>query len=188
MPTWVGRIHQSPYPTSPRIRGPTMASSSFSGFDDVGVVEEEAGLAFLEHFGYATCAMYLIALLVVFILGIVFAIQNNGHQDFTFLGYTWSLRTWIPTAIGTGIMAALLMLHMSYAGLGYRLRRFGQDRSLDEQRGMVVELREENTELREELAAATGAPVGRRRWRQSWMDRVRSLPNRVTARSRSTDN
>jgi uncharacterized integral membrane protein len=131
--------------------------------------------------------MYLIALLAVVILGMVFAIQNNGHQDFSFLGYTWNLRTWVPTAIGTGIVSALLVLHMSHARLGYQLRRLGQDRSLDEQRGMVANLREENTELREELAAATGAPVGRRRRAQSWMDGVRNLPNRVTGRSRSSD-
>jgi uncharacterized integral membrane protein len=107
-----------------------------------------------------TITMYLIALVVVFILGGVFAAQNDGTQSFAFLGYTWTLQTWVPTAIGTGVMGLLLLLHMSHAGLGGRLRQIGQSRTLDEHRDVIDQLRTENSRLREELAAVKGQVRG----------------------------
>jgi uncharacterized integral membrane protein len=104
--------------------------------------------------------MYLIVLVVVFILGGVFAAQNDGTQSFAFLGYTWTLQTWVPTAIGTSIVGLLLLLHMSHAGLGGRLRQIGQSRALDEHRDVIDQLRGENGRLREELAAVKGQVRG----------------------------
>lgn len=127
--------------------------------------------------------MYLIALLVVFALFGVFAMQNGGTQDFSLLGYTWNLPTWAPTAIGTGIVSVLLLLHMSHAGLGSRFREFGHSRALDEHRDTIEGLRAENGRLREELASVRGAGVTNRPRQRSFVDEVRDLPNRVRNRA-----
>jgi uncharacterized integral membrane protein len=130
--------------------------------------------------------MYLIALLVVFALLGVFAVQNGGTQDFSLLGYTWNLPTWAPTAIGTAIVAVLLMFHMSHAGIGARFREMGHGRTLDEHRGLIDELRTENGRLREELAAARGAASVSTRTPaadRSWMNDLRDLPSRVRNRT-----
>jgi uncharacterized integral membrane protein len=135
--------------------------------------------------------MYLIALLVVFVLFGVFAAQNGGTQDFTFLGYTFHLQSWVPTAIGTGIVSALLMLHMGAAGLGHRFREIGHGRALHEHRGVIEDLRDENSRLREELAAARGEVRGAAGGagggsRRSLLEGVRSLPSRVAGRDRTS--
>jgi uncharacterized integral membrane protein len=128
-------------------------------------------------------AMYLIALLAVFALFGVFAVQNGGTQDFTLLGYMWNLPTWAPAAIGTGIVSVLLLLHMSHAGLGSRFRELGHSRRLDEHRDTIEGLRAENGRLREELAAMRGAAASGPRPRpRSFVDDVRDLPNRVRNR------
>ncbi len=122
--------------------------------------------------------MYLIALLVVFALFGVFAVQNDGTQTFTLLGYTWTLQTWVPTAIGTGVVSALLLLHMSYAGLGHRIRELGHGRALGEHRDAIEELRAENSRLREELAAVKGEVRGAavsNGGRRSFADSIRGL-------------
>ena len=130
--------------------------------------------------------MYLILLLVVFALFGVFAVQNGGTHDFTLLGYTWGLPVWGPTAIGIAIVAVLLLLHMSHAGLGSRFREMGHGRELDEHRDRIEELRSENGRLREELAAARGevrgaSAVGRPA-QHSWTDGIRSMGARVRDR------
>ena len=125
--------------------------------------------------------MYLIALMVVFALLGVFAVQNDGTQTFTLLGYAWKLQTWAPAAIGTGLASVLLLLHLSHAGVGYRIRQIGHGRALDEHRDMIDELRAENGRLREELAAARGEVRGAAAAatpRRSLLDGVRSLGNR----------
>ena len=130
--------------------------------------------------------MYLISLLVLFVVAAVFAMQNGGTQDFSLLGYTWNLPTWAPALIGTGIASALLLLHMSHAGLGARMRDFGHGRTIDEHRGTIDDLRVENSRLREQLAEMRGAasvrsgsaPAGR-----SWTDGIRDLPNKVRNRT-----
>lgn len=132
--------------------------------------------------------MYLILLLVVFALVGVFAAQNGGTHDFALLGYTWSLPLWIPTAIGTAAVSALLLLRMSHATLGSRFRELGHGRALHEHKDRIDELRDENVQLREQLAAARGevrgAAATRRAPRQSWMDELRAMTAR--ARNRST--
>lgn len=105
--------------------------------------------------------MFLIALLAAYVLLGVFVVQNGGFQDFTFLGYTWHLATWAPTAVGVGVVSALMVLHMGTSGMGHRLRQYGHTRDLDEHRGLIADLRDENARLREELAAARGAAGGR---------------------------
>lgn len=132
--------------------------------------------------------MYLIALLVVFALVGVFAVQNGGTQDFTLLGYAWNLPTWVPTAIGTAAVSVLLMLHMSHAGIGSRFREMGHGRALDEHRGAIEDLRAENGRLREQLAAARGAASSTARRpaagpRRSWVDDLRDVPNRIRNRT-----
>ncbi len=132
--------------------------------------------------------MYLISLLVVFALFGVFAVQNGGTQDFTLLGYTWNLPTWAPAAIGTGIVSVLLILHMSHAGLGHHIRQLGHGRAIDEHRGFIEELRDENARLREQLASARGrlmgmgATSGSSGSSRSWLDGIRELPDRVRGR------
>src|SRR5690242_14805871 len=96
-------------------------------------------------------AMYLIALLIVFAATAVFAIQNPGSQDFSFLGYVWRVALWVPAAIGVGAVSILLLLQGSTSGLGYRFRQIGHERELGEHRGAIADLRDENARLREEL-------------------------------------
>src|SRR5215470_12198673 len=131
--------------------------------------------------------MYVILLLVVFVLLGVFAVQNGGTQDFTLLGYHWNLPAWTPTAIGTGIVSFLLLLHLSHTGMGEAVRRMGTGRELDAHRDRVEVLRSENGRLREELAAVKGevrgANAGTAGPRRSWMDSVRDLPKRGGART-----
>jgi uncharacterized integral membrane protein len=128
--------------------------------------------------------MYLIALLVAFILVGVFSVQNDSTQTFTLLSYTWNLQTWVPTAIGSGVIAALLLLHMSHAGLGGRLRQIGHGRTLDEHRDVIDQMRVENSRLREELAAVKGevrgaaATSGSPSFGRSLRDSVRGLTGR----------
>jgi hypothetical protein len=130
--------------------------------------------------------MYLILLLVVYGLLGVFAVQNGGTHDFTLLGYTWGLPIWGPTAIGTGAVSVLLLLHMSHAGLGSRFREMGYGREIDEHRDRIDLLRSENARLREELAAARGEVRGAtnsgRPAQQSWLDGFRSMGARVRNR------
>jgi uncharacterized integral membrane protein len=128
--------------------------------------------------------MYLIVLLVVFGLLGVFAVQNGGTQDFTLLGYTWNLPIWVPTAIGTAIVSVLLLLQMSHAGLGARFREFGHGRSLNEHRGVIEELRDQNARLREQLAELRGAASASQPSGRSWTAGLRDLPNRVRAAAR----
>ena len=104
--------------------------------------------------------MYVIALLIVFAALGVFAVQNDSTQVFTLMGYTWSLPTWVPTAIGTGVVSVLLLLHVSHAGIGLRLRQMGHGRALEEHRDVIDELRSENARLREQVAAARGEVRG----------------------------
>jgi len=125
--------------------------------------------------------MFLLALLIVFVLTGVFATQNGGTQSFTLLGYSWVEPLWVPTAIGVGIVSALFVLHMGGADIGYRFRRFGHDRQIEGHRGLIADLRAENSRLREELAAARGRPVSRTAT-QSWMDGLRSQARRVAGR------
>lgn len=129
--------------------------------------------------------MYLILLLVVFAAFGVFAVQNNGTQDFAFLGTMWNLPTWAPAAIGTIAMAVLLILHMSHAGLGSQIMRIGHDRAIGQHRGLISNLRDENTRLREELAASRGEVRGAARGAQpqrSWRDGLRSMTDRFRNR------
>ena len=126
--------------------------------------------------------MYLILLLVVFALTGVFAVQNDGHQVFTLLGYSWTVRTWVPTAIGVGATTALLMLRMSHAGLSSRMRDMGHGREIGLHRDTIEGLRAENGRLREELAAARGEVRGQARTaapKRTWLDDIRALPSRV---------
>jgi len=125
--------------------------------------------------------MFLLALLIVFVLTGVFATQNAGTQSFTLLGYSWAEPLWVPTAIGVGIVSALFVLHMGSADVGYRFRRLGHDRQIEGHRGLIADLREENSRLREELAAARGRPVSRIAT-QSWMDGLRSQARRMAGR------
>jgi hypothetical protein len=129
--------------------------------------------------------MYLILLLAVFALTGVFAVQNDSTQHFTLLGYAWNVPAWTPTVIGVAVVSALLLLHMSHAGMGDRLRAMRSDRTLDEHRGLVDNLRTENARLREELAAMRGEVRGATRGapRRSWVDGLRALPNRLSGRS-----
>jgi uncharacterized integral membrane protein len=129
--------------------------------------------------------MYLILLLVVFAITGLFAVQNDQTQTFTLLSYSWNVPLWTPAVIGVGVVAALLMLHMSHAGMGSRLRSMGQDRMLDEHRGRLDDLRTENAGLREELAAARGEVRGATRVTtgRSWMDGIRTFPSRFSRRS-----
>jgi uncharacterized integral membrane protein len=123
--------------------------------------------------------MYVILLLVVFVLFGVFAAQNGSTQDFTLLGYHWSLPMWTPTAIGTGIVSFLLLLHLSHTGMGRSLRRMGMGRELDTHRASVESLRAENGRLREELAAVRGevrgASAGTAGARRNWLDSFRDM-------------
>ncbi len=107
-------------------------------------------------------AMYLIALIVVFVLLGVFAVQNPSTQDFTLLGYVWRVPLWVPTGVGVAVTAALLILKASTAGIGSRFQQLGHDREIDEHRGLVADLREENARLREEVAARRGELSGLR--------------------------
>jgi uncharacterized integral membrane protein len=126
--------------------------------------------------------MILIALLIVFMGVGVFAMENRGTQDFAFLGSMWHEPLWLPVAIGVGLVSALLLLHMS-STLGYRFTLWGHRRQLEGHRGQIEDLRDENTRLREELAAARGrTSAATSANRASWMDGVRSLPNRLAGR------
>ncbi len=128
-------------------------------------------------------AMYVIALLVVYVLLGVFAVQNGGTQTFTLLGYSWDLPTWVPTAAAAAVVSVLLILQMSATDLGYRMRLFGHSRAIDEHRGLIANLRDENARLREQLAAARGASSGTvAAARASWRDSVRSLGGRFANR------
>jgi hypothetical protein len=129
--------------------------------------------------------MYLILLLVVFAITGLFAVQNDQTQTFTLLSYSWSVPIWTPAVIGVGVVSALLMLHMSHAGMGSQLRSMSQDRMLDEHRGRLDDLRAENAGLREELAAARGEVRGAVRVTtgRSWFDGIRTLPSRFSRRS-----
>jgi len=122
--------------------------------------------------------MFLLALLIVFALTGVFAFQNGDTQSFTLLGYRWVEPLWVPTAIGVGIVAALFLLHLGGSGLGYRFREFGRGREIEGHRSLIADLRDENSRLREELAAARGRPMSSIR-PQSWMDGVRSQARRL---------
>lgn len=104
--------------------------------------------------------MYVILLLALFAITAVFAVQNEGTQVFHLAGYSWMLPTWAPTAIGVGAVSVLLILVMSYSGIGSRFREIGHGRAIDEHRRMIDGLRAENVRLREELAAAQGAARG----------------------------
>ena len=133
--------------------------------------------------------MYLIALIVVFILVGVFAVQNPGAQDFTLLGYVWHLPVWVPTAIGVTLVTVLLLLQMSTAGLGHRFRQLGHDREIGEHRGLISDLRNENASLREEVAARRGELSALRSGqtvvdgpRPSWRDSVRGWGSRMANR------
>jgi uncharacterized integral membrane protein len=94
--------------------------------------------------------------LVFGLLG-VFAMENGGTQDFTFLGYIWHLPAWVPTASGVALVTLLLVLHMAHAGLSHGLRRVGYERTVDQHRGLIADLRADNANLREELATLRGS-------------------------------
>ena len=125
--------------------------------------------------------MFLLALLIVFALTGVFAFQNGDTQSFTLLAYRWVEPLWVPTAIGVGIVAALFLLHLGGSGLAYRFRAFGHGREIEGHRSLIADLRDENSRLREQLAAAGGRPVSSTP-AQSWTDRLRSQARRLGGR------
>ncbi|HYW25047.1 MAG TPA: hypothetical protein VE953_12845 [Terriglobales bacterium] len=116
--------------------------------------------------------------------------QNGGTHDFTLLGYTWNLPLWAPAAIGTAAVSVLLLLHMSHAGLGSRIRQIGHWRELDEHQNRIEGLRSENSELREELAAARGevrgAAAANRPPGQTLAGGFRAMTDRLRNRSSTT--
>ncbi len=136
--------------------------------------------------------MYLIALIVLFVLLGVFAVQNPGTQDFSLLGYVWHMPLWVPTAVGMGLASALLVLQAGTAGLGSRFQQLGHAREIDEHRGLIADLRDENARLREEVAARRGELSGLRSGatppaapavaRPSWRDSVRNWGGRLANR------
>jgi uncharacterized integral membrane protein len=132
--------------------------------------------------------MYVILLLVVFAITGVFVVQNGSTHDFSLLGYTWTLPLWAPTAIGVAAVSVLLLLHLSHAGIWSRFREMGHWRELDDHVNRIETLRAENTQLREELAAARGQLSGAARGvpQQSWMDGFRAMGARVRNRTTPT--
>jgi uncharacterized integral membrane protein len=137
--------------------------------------------------------MYLIALIVVFVLLGVFAVQNPSTQEFSFLGYLWRVPLWVPTAIGIGLASALLVLKSGTAGLGSRFQEVGHARAIDEHRDLIADLREENARLREEVAARRGELAGLRSGtppgtpaaaaaQPTWRESVRSWGSRLANR------
>src|SRR5262245_29042048 len=136
-------------------------------------------------------AMYLIALIGVFVLLGVFAVQNPGAQDFNLLGYGWRIPLWVPTAVGVGLTALLLALQAGTSGLGQRFSEVGHSRQIDEHRGVIAGLREENMRLREELAGRRAEAAALRSVRPaaaaerpapSWQQSLRSLGSRLANR------
>jgi len=125
--------------------------------------------------------MFLLALLIVFALTGVFSYQNGDTQSFTLLGYRWVEPVWLPTAIGVGIVAALFLLHLGGSDLGYRFRELGHGRQIEGHRSLIADLRDQNSRLREELAAARGRPMSSTP-AQSWMEGLRSQARRVAGR------
>ena len=126
--------------------------------------------------------MILIALLIVFGLVGVFAMENSGTQDFNFLGAVWHEPVWVPAAIGVALVSALLLLYTSTLDIGHRFLRYGHRREVEGHRDVIDELRDENIRLREELAAARGRAVAPRPRQTSWVGDLRSLPGRLARR------
>jgi hypothetical protein len=120
--------------------------------------------------------MFLILLLTLYVLTGVFVAQNGGTQDFNFLGYSLHLPAWAPAVAGVGAASALLLLHMGSSGVLHQVRLLGHSRKLDEHRALIWDLRESNSQLREELAAARGSVSRSIRPSAngaSWFDRLR---------------
>ena len=100
--------------------------------------------------------LFVIGMLVMFLAAGAFAVQNPDTAQFHFLSYVWALPQWAPALIGVGVMAILLVLHMSFATIGTQLQRFGYHREIGGHRDTISGLEEENARLREQLAEARG--------------------------------
>ncbi|MDQ6772924.1 MAG: hypothetical protein M3024_08050 [Candidatus Dormibacteraeota bacterium] len=96
--------------------------------------------------------VFLILLLVaVAVLG-VFAFQNAQAEEITFLAFHWHhVPVWVPPVLTGGVVAALLILYMLYAGARHGLHSRGLRRTIGGHESSIEELQAEVGRLRSEL-------------------------------------
>jgi uncharacterized integral membrane protein len=118
--------------------------------------------------------LFLLLLIIAGAGVAVYASQNTGTHDVTFLQWHWSsVADWLPVVVAAAVIGGLFLLYMLYSGLvhGVRLgsmrRRVStREQAISDMRTEHQRLREENARLRSErrgmergVAVANGAPV-----------------------------
>ncbi len=116
--------------------------------------------------------LFLLLLIIAGAGVAVYANQNTGTHDVTFLQWHWSsVADWVPVVVAAAVIGGLFLLYMIYSGLVHGVRLGSMRRrvsAINDVRTENQRLREENARLRSErrgmerggVAAANGAPVG----------------------------
>lgn len=118
--------------------------------------------------------LFLLLLIVAGAGVAVYANQNTGTHDITFLQWHWSsVADWVPVVAAAVVIGGLFLLYMIYSGLVHGVRLGSMRRRVSTREQAVNDMRTENQRLREEnarlrserrgmgrgVAAANGAPV-----------------------------
>ncbi|MEO9008322.1 MAG: hypothetical protein ABI401_14565 [Candidatus Dormibacter sp.] len=97
--------------------------------------------------------LFLLLLIAALALVGVYAAQNPGTQDVTFLNLHFHLvANWVPVVVAAAAVAVLFILYMLYAGAMHGARTGSLRRRISTHESTVADLRKENQGLREENA------------------------------------
>jgi len=95
-----------------------------------------------------------LALLVVALLAVrLYAAQNTSTHDVTLWHAHWTgVADWVPVVIAAGLVAALFLIYMIYAGARSGMRHGALRRRITTHEATISDLRKETQRLREENA------------------------------------
>lgn len=99
--------------------------------------------------------MIVFFLLLLVALGLVgvYAYNNTGTHDVTFLQWHWSgVPDWMPVVVAAAVIGGLFLLYMILSGLVSGVRQGSLRKRVSSYEGTVADLRRENQRLREENA------------------------------------
>jgi cell division protein FtsB len=97
--------------------------------------------------------LFLLLLIAALALVGVYAAQNTGTQDVTFLNMQFhSVANWLPVVVAAAAVAVLFILYMLYSGAVHGARAGSLRRRISTHESALGDLRKENQRLREENA------------------------------------
>jgi uncharacterized integral membrane protein len=109
----------------------------------------------------------------------LYATENSGTHDVTFLQWHWSaVPDWVPVVTTAAVIGGLFVLYMLYTGLVHGVRVGSMRKRVTTRESTINDLRRENQRLREENARARSELGGMERGVAATSDRAAMTSNR----------